>query len=137
MSQFLDDERDAESDLAAAKEANAAGEISFVAGSCNDGEGTKIAFKRCATIMNTTEYCQACDKYPLVKATRPLYRVMVPTDLDPAVDEECFFVAYDLLFVGLRAREITHYRRSEHARNLMSLASNIYKNQGQRTLKCT
>ena len=60
---------------------------------------------------------------------------MAPTDLGPTVDEGCFVFAHDPLFVRSRTMEITHYRRSEHARNLMSPASNIYKNQGQRTLK--
>jgi hypothetical protein len=87
--------------------------------------------------MNDTDYYQACDKYHLVKATCLLGGVMAPTDLGPTVDEECFVFAYDPLFVGLRTMEITHYRRSELAHNLMSTASNIYKNHGQRTLKWT
>ena len=77
--------------------------------------------------MNDTDYYQACDKYHLVKATCLLGGVMAPTDLGPTVDEECFVFAYDPLFVGLRTMEITHYRRAEHARNLMSPVEHLQK----------
>ena len=83
ISQHLDDESDAVRDLAAAKGAKTASEISFATGSCNGGECTKIAFKRCATIMNATDCYQACDKYPLVKSNPPVGRGYGPNGLGP------------------------------------------------------